>query len=624
MQKAAPARVAYSYERVSSGAQVQGGGLTRQADDAAAWCVRNGYELDATLDLTDAGRSAYKGEHLSKGALGRFLALAQQGQLGSNPTLLIEAVDRLSRQEPLDALQSTFFALVNAGVEIVDLEDQRHYNRESLAGDALILLVLKCRAAHDYSKRLSRRLEAHWDQTREGFRDGSRIHRGGRGGRKPHWLELDEAGERWIVNDRAKDLQLLFDLLEVQGLKLTAEQLNAQGIPGPAGKPWGADAVRKMAINPAAMGTLRLGQGAHVAGKTALSRWKRRKAEAEKTGKRFTEAEPTVPPVELIEGFYPAVIEREQFERIGRLIASRRHSPVAAANRGAGCGHSFLQGLAKCHEGGFMGATLSRPQRAAPRYYLRCRRRLDGRKCSCGGKGWLLPELHQHIVARLQLHLLNKAALPGEDRGAELAAASARLKAAQAQLAEAKQGATNAQEKLEHAIDHGTADTVANISAVLEKRRAALRSAQASVGALQDEVKRVESRCNPVDQLGDAAGMALLKAIYEETESQKDRQRLNDVLKAAELEVVLDSSDPEKPMVGMRFGSTAEMQWVEWNPAMVRISLSLGGTELQQGAAGGHRQYAASGYSWAVPDDGMEDPASRDEYAADPFPDQDY
>lgn len=588
VQKATPARAAYSYERVSSGAQVQGGGLMRQADDAAAWCLRNGFELDATLDLTDAGRSAYKGEHLSRGALGKFLALAQQGQLGRSPVLLIEAVDRLSRQEPLDALQSTFFALVNADVEIVDLEDQRHYNRESLAGDALILLVLKCRAAHDYSKRLSRRLEAHWSQAREGFRNGTKIHRGGQGGRKPFWLELDEAGQRWMFNSRAKVVMQIFDLLELQGLKLTAEQLNAQGIPGPTGVPWSADAVRKTATNPAAMGTLRLGQRAHLDGKTALFRWKRQKAEAEKTGKRFTEVEPAVPPVELIEEFYPALIDREQFERIGRLIASRRHSPVAAANRGAGCGHSFLQGLAKCHEGGFMGATLSRPKRSSPRYYLRCRRRLDGRKCNCGGKGWFMPELHEHIAARLQLHVLNKAALPGEDRGAELAAVSGRLKAAQAQLEEARQMVANAEAKLGYAIDNDTPEIAANFSAALNKRRAALRSAEASVGALQDEVKRVESRCNPVDQLGDAAGFALLKAIYEGTDSQKDRQRLNEVLKAAELEVVLDSSDPEKLRVGMRFGQSAELQWADLNRVMSNIVLSTPGAYgLEQSASGG-------------------------------------
>ena len=89
--------LAYSYLRVSRAEQSQGAGLDRQGDMAAAWCDRNGYQLDTRLDLSDRGRSAFKGHHLTRGALGRFLELAKQGKLVANPVLLIEAVDRLSR-----------------------------------------------------------------------------------------------------------------------------------------------------------------------------------------------------------------------------------------------------------------------------------------------------------------------------------------------------------------------------------------------------------------------------------------------------------------------------------------------------------------------------------------------
>ena len=110
---------AYSYERVSSGLQAEKGrGLDRQANAAERWCASNGHTLNANLSLSDAGLSAFKGDHLSKGALGRFLDMTQAGDLGTEPILLVEAIDRLSRLEAIDGLQDVLLALVRAGVTI--------------------------------------------------------------------------------------------------------------------------------------------------------------------------------------------------------------------------------------------------------------------------------------------------------------------------------------------------------------------------------------------------------------------------------------------------------------------------------------------------------------------------
>ena len=83
---------AYSYERVSSGLQAEKGrGLDRQANAAERWCATNGHTLNVDLRLSDAGLSAFKGDHLSKGALGRFLDMAQAGDLGAKPTCFCQA-----------------------------------------------------------------------------------------------------------------------------------------------------------------------------------------------------------------------------------------------------------------------------------------------------------------------------------------------------------------------------------------------------------------------------------------------------------------------------------------------------------------------------------------------------
>ena len=72
--------------------------MDRQSDAAKAWCKANGHELNESLRLDDAGISAFKNAHLN-GALWKFLRLAELGDLGDDPILLVEAIDRLSRLE---------------------------------------------------------------------------------------------------------------------------------------------------------------------------------------------------------------------------------------------------------------------------------------------------------------------------------------------------------------------------------------------------------------------------------------------------------------------------------------------------------------------------------------------
>ena len=189
---------AFSYTRVSTGRQASdGGGLERQSDDAQLWCERNGYALDTDLDLSDAGASAFKGDHL-EGALGRFLQMARDGRLPKESVLLVEAIDRLSRLEALDGLMDVCGALIRSGVAIHTLEDDQTYSRQTLAEDGtkLIVLVVKAQAAHDYSRRLSRRIVKSWEQTVEKQRQGVVV----RGNHSPFWIDYDAASNSFSIN----------------------------------------------------------------------------------------------------------------------------------------------------------------------------------------------------------------------------------------------------------------------------------------------------------------------------------------------------------------------------------------------------------------------------------------
>ena len=97
---------AYVYARASCPLQLNGGELARQFAIVRKRCVDNEHELDEDFELFDPGGSAHKGDYLSDGVLDQLLEMFQAYRIPSASVHLIEAVDRLSRQEPLDARQS--------------------------------------------------------------------------------------------------------------------------------------------------------------------------------------------------------------------------------------------------------------------------------------------------------------------------------------------------------------------------------------------------------------------------------------------------------------------------------------------------------------------------------------
>jgi DNA invertase Pin-like site-specific DNA recombinase len=110
-----PGTQAYSYIRFSRPEQLKGDPLRRQLEGSQQWADELGLPLDT--QLRDLGLSAYSGANREKGALGKFLALVDRVEIARGSVLIIESLDRLSREVVLDALQQ-FTALIQAGIVI--------------------------------------------------------------------------------------------------------------------------------------------------------------------------------------------------------------------------------------------------------------------------------------------------------------------------------------------------------------------------------------------------------------------------------------------------------------------------------------------------------------------------
>jgi DNA invertase Pin-like site-specific DNA recombinase/uncharacterized protein (UPF0335 family) len=216
---------AFSYIRFSSPEQEKGDSLRRQIQLSEEYCKQHGLILDDTLKLTDRGLSAFKGIHRTKGALGEFLRLVEEGKIPPGSVLLVENLDRLSREQILDALNQ-FTSIIKAGIKIVTLQDGMEYDQESINQNwaQLIISITYMARAHDESETKSKRISAVWENKRS---------KAGNGGKKltakaPAWLKLSQDRTKFIlIPEAAKAIELIFrKKLAGKGAERIARELN--------------------------------------------------------------------------------------------------------------------------------------------------------------------------------------------------------------------------------------------------------------------------------------------------------------------------------------------------------------------------------------------------------------
>ncbi len=216
----------YSYIRFSNPEQEKGDSPRRQIQLSEEYAKKHGLVLDDSLKLTDRGLSAYKGVHRTKGALGEFLNLVEQGEIAEGSILIVENLDRLSREQVLDALNQ-FTGIINAGIKLVTLQDGMEYDKESINQNwtQLIISIVYMARAHEESEAKSKRLSAAWESKREKINNGKNE--------KitalcPAWMELSEDRSEFIlIPERCKAVELIFrKKLAGKGADRIAKELN--------------------------------------------------------------------------------------------------------------------------------------------------------------------------------------------------------------------------------------------------------------------------------------------------------------------------------------------------------------------------------------------------------------
>lgn len=231
---------AYSYVRFSSHLQADGGSLARQTRLTAEYCQRRGLVLDEDLKLDDLGVSAFRGANVREGALAGFLEACRTGRVQRGSTLVVESLDRLSRDEIRPALQ-LFLSLQDYGITIVTHEPPREYDPAATDALALIEPLIVFARAHEESKMKSHRRRDGWKQAKDRARQGE----GPMLKTCPAWLEVVDGAFR-AKEEAAAAVRLIFQLAcDGYGVNRIATYLVVNNVPPIYGRVLDDEAVLK-------------------------------------------------------------------------------------------------------------------------------------------------------------------------------------------------------------------------------------------------------------------------------------------------------------------------------------------------------------------------------------------
>jgi DNA invertase Pin-like site-specific DNA recombinase len=293
--KTATPPAAYSYLRFSSPQQAEGDTLRRQTDLRDAWVKKAGAVLDTSVTMKDEGVSAFTGKHREnpdRNALAAFLELVKRGRVPRGSYLIVESLDRLSREHIRPAL-TLLLNLIDAGVRVVQLLPVEAVYDEQVEPMNLMMAIMELSRGHSESKVKSQRLSAAWGRKKaEAVASKKPITRS-----TPAWLRV--AGGRFeVIKSRADAVRLIYRLaVEGHGIGAITRRLNGEGVE-PIGKAphWARGYVARLLSTRLTLGEYQ---------------------PCLRPGGKPTPAGPPVP------GYYPAIVSEDVWHAAQAAVASR-------------------------------------------------------------------------------------------------------------------------------------------------------------------------------------------------------------------------------------------------------------------------------------------------------------
>lgn len=253
--------IAYSYSRFSSSAQEGNDSLRRQAASAKTFIENHPeYELvlDMHLKMTDEGVSAFKGDNLRTGALGKFTDAVRNGLIPEGSWLLLESLDRFTRQS-VNLAAAELLSLINRGIVVATIHNETIYRESDFDANQnglmnLLGALIAMEGHHKEQVTKGRRVAAAWGAKYSKIELGHKLSKV-----VPFWLTLDADRRGFTVDvTKAEVVRIIYrKKANGEGKYLISKWLNEQGIPTPKGMGiWHLSTVEKLLKADSVVGVL--------------------------------------------------------------------------------------------------------------------------------------------------------------------------------------------------------------------------------------------------------------------------------------------------------------------------------------------------------------------------------
>lgn len=217
------------YGRFSSRNQRNSLSLERQIEAAREFVVDNDMNLVSDGVWFDKAMSAFKGAHRKKGQLAALLEALHSGKLPKNAVLIVENIDRLTRENTMNAVE-LLLEIIKTGARIFTLHDRQLYSQERFEHDqsAFLLLTVNIQRANNEARARSERSKASIAKKQK-LQDQGLVTKG----RKPFWLNA----EGKLKEPQASLVKRIVRMYLEEGLGVAAiaKTLNAEGVPTVSG-----------------------------------------------------------------------------------------------------------------------------------------------------------------------------------------------------------------------------------------------------------------------------------------------------------------------------------------------------------------------------------------------------
>ncbi|WJM91614.1 recombinase family protein [Pseudomonas brenneri] len=213
---------AYAYVRYSRAIQATGDSENRQLTALELFETSTGTKIVEVV--YDKGKSAFRGDNARSGNFKEMLDRMQSGAIRRGDFLVVESIDRITRQRVLDGVE-LLQGILKKGINIYTTVDKKtySYNDPSRDFENLLMISLIAKRSNEESETKSGRLLSAWKARKARAENGEVIIKKGKS--IPYGLRVED-GKLVIHKEEQEEIKTLFELLLKFGINTAIAKIN--------------------------------------------------------------------------------------------------------------------------------------------------------------------------------------------------------------------------------------------------------------------------------------------------------------------------------------------------------------------------------------------------------------